>query len=56
MFDGSVMYGMLLWLEMSSSVFSRGSMIGPWEAPSWAMSKKVQVRGVRVVSDLPSGS
>ena len=28
MFGGSAMYGMLLWFEMSSSAFSRGSMIG----------------------------
>ena len=37
MFDGSVKYDMLLWFEMSSSVFRRGSMIG---GPSCGLCRK----------------
>jgi hypothetical protein len=54
MFDGSVMYGILFWFEMSSNAFSRGSMIGsplvgyvergtsPWRSRGfWSAKRKL---------------
>ena len=64
-FDGSVKYGMLLWFEMSSSLFRRGSMIGgpspglvgyvergtdPWRSRCFRSAKRKLTRILRNVT------
>jgi hypothetical protein len=56
MFNGSVVYDMLLWFEIPSSAFSRGSMIGgpvkayvekgtsPWRSRSFRSAKRKLTR------------